>query len=50
VLPTEQKPFDKARGYVVADYQEELEKRWVADLAKQYPIKVNQEVFKKLVK
>ncbi len=50
VLPPEQKPFDKARGYVVADYQEELEKRWVADLAKQYPIKVNQEVFKKLVK
>lgn len=50
VLPTEQKPFDKARGYVVADYQEELEKRWVADLAKQYPIKVNQEVFKKLIK
>jgi len=50
VLPPEQKPFDKARGYVVADYQEELEKRWVADLAKQYPVKVNQEVFKKLIK
>ncbi len=50
VLPPEQKPFDKARGYVVADYQEELEKRWVADLAQQFPIKVNQEVFRKLVK
>lgn len=50
ILAAEQKPFDKARGYVVADYQEELEKRWVAELAKAYPIKVNQEVFKKLIR
>ncbi len=50
ILPSEQKPFDKARGYVVADYQEELEKRWVAELAKEYPVKVNQEVFKQLIK
>jgi len=50
VLPSEQKPFDKARGYVVADYQEELEKRWVAELGKEYPIKVNQDAFKKLIK
>jgi len=50
LLAPEQKPFDKARGYVVADYQEELEKQWVADLAEKFPIKVKQEVYKKLVK
>ncbi len=50
VLPPEQKPFDKARGYVVADYQDKLEKTWVAELAKQYQIKIDQDVFKSLMK
>ncbi len=50
ILPPEQKPFDKARGYVVADYQDKLEKEWVEKLAKQYTTKVNEDVLKSLFK
>jgi peptidyl-prolyl cis-trans isomerase SurA len=29
---------------VVADYQEELEKAWVEELRKRYPVKINKDV------
>jgi peptidyl-prolyl cis-trans isomerase SurA len=44
------KPLEEARGYVIADYQDELEKEWVASLQKKYPIKVNEPVLMSLVK
>jgi peptidyl-prolyl cis-trans isomerase SurA len=44
------KTLDEARGYVVAEYQDYLEKNWHAQLRKKYPVKVNEEVFKTMVK
>ena len=38
--------YTDVRGLVVADYQEALEKEWVADLRRRYPVKVNEEVLK----
>ncbi len=36
--------YTDVRGLVVADYQEELEKAWVDDLRKKYPVVVDEEV------
>jgi len=49
-LPVSTKTLEEARGYVIADYQEYLEKSWMSDLTKKYVIKENQVEFKKLVK
>ncbi len=50
ILDPSNKTLEEARGYVIADYQETLEKDWLAALKSKYPIKENTEVFKKLVK
>ena len=44
------KTLDEARGYVVAEYQDTLEKEWNAKMRKEYPMKVNDKVFKTMVK
>jgi len=44
------KSLAEARGYVVADYQDQLEQKWVNQLKKQYPIKVSDSVYKSLIK
>lgn len=38
--------YNDVRGLVVADYQDELEKQWVDELRRKYPVKVNQDVLK----
>jgi peptidyl-prolyl cis-trans isomerase SurA len=43
------KSLQEARGYVVADYQDFLEKQWVSELRDEYNVKVNKRVFNKLV-
>jgi len=50
MLPPGQKTLAEARGYVVADYQDFLEKRWLESLRKAYKVKVNEKVFNNLVK
>jgi peptidyl-prolyl cis-trans isomerase SurA len=40
------KSYTEVRGQVVADLQEEMNKRWVADLRKKYPVNVNKKVLK----
>ena len=45
-----QRNFDEAKGLVINDYQNILEERWIADLKKKYPVKVNEEVFRSLLK
>jgi peptidyl-prolyl cis-trans isomerase SurA len=49
ILPPRQKELDEARGYVIADYQDELERRWVAELRKAYELKRNRNVVDKLI-
>ena len=50
ILQPGQKSLQEARGYVVADYQDYLEKRWLESLRKQYKVKTNEKVFNSLVK
>jgi peptidyl-prolyl cis-trans isomerase SurA len=44
------KTLDEARGYVVAEYQDYLEKQWNERMRKEYPVKVDDKVFKSMVK
>lgn len=44
------KSLDDARGYVVAEYQDYLEKEWNDQMRKKYIVKVNDGVFKSMVK
>lgn len=44
----EPRSFDDARGLVINDYQQVLEQKWIAELKKKYPVKVNDAVAKNL--
>ncbi len=46
----QQRDFEDARGMVINDYQNYLEKKWVDQLRKKYPVKVNEKVFQELLK
>lgn len=50
LLPVANKTLKEARGYVVADYQDYLEALWVKKLRKQYKVKINQKVFKGMIR
>jgi peptidyl-prolyl cis-trans isomerase SurA len=50
LLPPEPKALDEARGFVIADYQDHLEKEWVEDLRLRYPVKVNNDVLNTLIR
>jgi peptidyl-prolyl cis-trans isomerase SurA len=50
LLPAdEQRSFEDARGFVINDYQQILEQRWISALKKKYPVKINNAVFNKLL-
>ena len=40
------KDYTEVRELVVADLQEEMNKHWVADLRKQYPVRIDKKVLK----
>jgi peptidyl-prolyl cis-trans isomerase SurA len=42
--------YSEAKGLVISDYQTELEKQWVAELKKKYPVKVDEKVFQQISK
>ena len=44
------KSLKEARGYVVADYQDSLEAKWIDELRKKYKVKVNKDVLMGMVK
>ena len=45
IIPKEPKTLAEARGLITADYQTYLEKVWISELKKKYPVVVNREVF-----
>jgi len=46
LLKKKPESYEDVRGLVTADYQEMLEKQWVAELRKKYPVEVYQDVLK----
>ena len=45
----QQRNFEEARGLVINDYQNFLEDKWIEQLKKKYPVKVNEKVFQSLL-
>ncbi len=45
----EQRSFTDARGLIINDYQNVLEKKWIDELEQKYPVSINQTVFKSLL-
>jgi peptidyl-prolyl cis-trans isomerase SurA len=45
-----QRTYNEARGLVINDYQIVLEQEWLESLKKKYPIKINEAVFKEMLK
>ena len=50
IVGPEPKSLKEAKGYIVSDYQEYLEKTWLESLRAKYPISLDESVFKSLVK
>jgi peptidyl-prolyl cis-trans isomerase SurA len=50
IIPKSQKALKDARGYVVADYQEFLEKQWMDELTAKYKVDINKDVLKSIIK
>ena len=50
IEPARAKTFAEARGSVINDYQAVLEKQWMAQLRQKYPVNVNEEEMRKLIK
>jgi peptidyl-prolyl cis-trans isomerase SurA len=47
--PNQQRNFEEARGLVINDYQNFLEEKWIEQLKKKYPVKVNEKVFQSIL-
>ncbi|HTC01729.1 MAG TPA: peptidylprolyl isomerase [Ferruginibacter sp.] len=45
----QQRSFAESKGLVINDYQNYLEEKWLQELKKKYPIKVNEAVFQSLL-
>ncbi len=50
IEPARTKTFIEARGTVINEYQSTLEKQWLTQLRQTYPVKVNEEEIRKLMK
>lgn len=50
IIPATPKQLNEARGYIIADYQDHLEKEWIDGLRQSYDVEVNRDVFEGLMK
>ncbi|MEO7312550.1 MAG: peptidylprolyl isomerase [Chitinophagaceae bacterium] len=50
VNETGQRSFEEARGFVINDYQQVLEEKWLTALKKKYPVVVNNAVWRGMLK
>ena len=44
------KPFSEVRAVVISQYQDKLEKEWLEELHRKYPVKVDEDVFRSILK
>lgn len=44
------KPLDECKGFVISDYNDELESRWVGELREKYPVVLNKDVFEAIIR
>ncbi len=50
ILQPQNKTLKEARGYIIADYQDYLEEKWVEELRAAYEVEINRDVFEELIK
>jgi len=50
ISPSRRKSLKEARGYVVADYQDQLEKQWITELKREYSVEIKQKIYNLLLK
>ncbi len=50
LIPESLKALEEARGLVINDYQQILEKNWIEDLKNKYKVTINQEVLNEIRK
>ena len=50
ILPKAPKSLEDARGYVISDYQQHLEQKWIMQLQEEYDVLVNEKVLNDLIK
>jgi peptidyl-prolyl cis-trans isomerase SurA len=50
ILPVSTKALDESKGYIIADYQDFLEKEWVDSLRKKYTVQISKAAFESLIK
>ena len=50
LIPAQPKALHECRGYVIADYQETLEKNWIKELESLYTVKENASSVQKIIK
>ena len=50
LLPKKYRSLDESRGYVIADYQQYLEEKWIESLKSEFSVEYNDEVLGALVK
>ena len=46
----EPKKLDDIKGIAISDYQNFLEKKWINDLKQKYPVQVNEDILKSIIK
>jgi peptidyl-prolyl cis-trans isomerase SurA len=50
IIPPSHKELDEARGFIIADYQSELEKNWINEMKNKFPVKIDQKALDQLYK
>jgi peptidyl-prolyl cis-trans isomerase SurA len=50
LMPKAPKSLKEARGFVVAEYQEHLEKIWIEELKGKYKLDIDQKVLSSIIK
>ncbi len=50
VMEPTYKTLNEARGYVISDYQDELEQQWITSLRQKYPVTIHEEVLQSIIK